>query len=295
MNLKFCFICLFLFVHNPLAAADRFFMATLDNSSWVMTESTVLVCKLEHKIPQFGKAVFYQQAGRKMGLSLITQRQYPKDLAVDFRAVTASWKPQQSESMLASMKTTGFHDILKINQQQANDAFFGLYQGSLPSFFFYDDKDSNYDHKNSELPIRVSLSMVRFRQALSEFETCVSKLHPDNFWDVRMTKVHFDHDEEFPKEQEEELVFKRMLAYLKVDPSIKSIRILGHADKTGSDCYNDNLSERRASYVYDLLIQNNVDFRKLSLQYYGEHQPLSKGDSLSALADNRRVSVILER
>ncbi len=80
----------------------------------------------------------------------------------------------------------------------------------------------------------------------------------------------------------------------KVDQSIGEIVVHGHADMTGSQCYNDSLSARRALYVFDMLVTNGVDPRIISMDYFGEQRPLKKGESEAALAANRRVTVELK-
>jgi outer membrane protein OmpA-like peptidoglycan-associated protein len=71
--------------------------------------------------------------------------------------------------------------------------------------------------------------------------------------------------------------------------------VTGHADHTGLACYNEGLSERRAWYVYDLLIARGIDSRLLRVDYQGEQKPASKGGKKSSLAANRRVTVELRR
>jgi outer membrane protein OmpA-like peptidoglycan-associated protein len=120
-------------------------------------------------------------------------------------------------------------------------------------------------------------------------------LYDDNFGDVRVSVIHFEPDEEFASIREEQTAFKRMLDYLQVDNAISEIVVTGHTDHTGLACYNKGLSERRAWYVYDLLIARGIDSRLLRVDYQGEQKPASKGSKQSSLATNRRVTVELRR
>ena len=86
-----------------------------------------------------------------------------------------------------------------------------------------------------------------------------------------------------------------MLDYLKIDNAISEIVVTGHADNTGLACYNEGLSERRAWYVYDLLVARGIDSRLLRVDYAGEQKPVRKGNSKRNLAANRRVTVELRR
>ena len=86
-----------------------------------------------------------------------------------------------------------------------------------------------------------------------------------------------------------------MFDYLQIDDAISEIVITGHTDNTGLACYNEGLSERRAWYVYDLLVARGIDSSLLRVDYAGESRPASKGSNKKARAANRRVTVELRR
>ncbi len=53
------------------------------------------------------------------------------------------------------------------------------------------------------------------------------------------------------------------------------VEVAGHTDLCGSDAYNQNLSERRASTVYDYLTSNGIDAARMAGPTgYGESRPL---------------------
>ena len=51
------------------------------------------------------------------------------------------------------------------------------------------------------------------------------------------------------------------------------VDVMGHTDSTGSDTYNQTLSERRASAVADYLSIRGVQSARLATRGYGESQP----------------------
>lgn len=67
-----------------------------------------------------------------------------------------------------------------------------------------------------------------------------------------------------------------------------NILIEGHTDKTGSEGYNLELSEKRANAVEGYLEQLKVSPTRISTEGYGESQPISSSDS-----ENRRVEVAI--
>jgi outer membrane protein OmpA-like peptidoglycan-associated protein len=66
------------------------------------------------------------------------------------------------------------------------------------------------------------------------------------------------------------------------------IRVEGHTDQTGSEQYNQQLSERRAESVKNSLTQKGIDPARISAVGMGECCPVSSDN-----AANRRVSLVL--
>ena len=67
-----------------------------------------------------------------------------------------------------------------------------------------------------------------------------------------------------------------------------TIRVEGHTDATGSEIYNQQLSERRAEAVKSALVQRGVDSRRIYTVGFGESQPISSNN-----ATNRRVNIVI--
>lgn len=71
----------------------------------------------------------------------------------------------------------------------------------------------------------------------------------------------------------------------------KAITVAGYTDSTGSDAYNQNLSERRANSVASFLAANGVSADNISVVGYGEANPVASNDTAAGRADNRRVTI----
>ena len=76
-----------------------------------------------------------------------------------------------------------------------------------------------------------------------------------------------------------------------VDYPNSLIDVYGHTDSTGSDAFNQALSERRAKAVADYLIARNVDRRRIMTQGFGETQPIADNGTEAGRAQNRRVEI----
>ncbi|UZK68117.1 OmpA family protein [Sphingomonas sp. S1-29] len=71
------------------------------------------------------------------------------------------------------------------------------------------------------------------------------------------------------------------------------VDVYGHTDSTGSDSYNQGLSERRAVSVADYLAQRGVASARMATRGYGESQPIASNETEEGRAENRRVEVKL--
>ena len=69
------------------------------------------------------------------------------------------------------------------------------------------------------------------------------------------------------------------------------IDVLGHTDSTGSDEYNQALSQRRAQSVSDYLSARGVALARIGIRGYGESQPIASNDTDDGRAENRRVEI----
>ena len=71
------------------------------------------------------------------------------------------------------------------------------------------------------------------------------------------------------------------------------VDVMGHTDSTGSDSYNQGLSERRASSVAAYLTSRGVQSARLATRGYGESQPKASNLDDAGRASNRRVEIRL--
>ncbi|OUS26382.1 hypothetical protein A9Q98_10700 [Thalassotalea sp. 42_200_T64] len=69
------------------------------------------------------------------------------------------------------------------------------------------------------------------------------------------------------------------------------LSIEGHTDSSGSEGYNQNLSEQRADSVKVYLMHQNILASRLQTTGYGELRPMVGNETVSNRALNRRVEV----
>jgi len=81
-------------------------------------------------------------------------------------------------------------------------------------------------------------------------------------------------------------------AVLRAYPETR-INVAGYTDSTGSDSYNQKLSERRAQSVATYLEQGGVEAGRVNAVGYGETNPVASNDNDAGRAQNRRVEITL--
>lgn len=72
-----------------------------------------------------------------------------------------------------------------------------------------------------------------------------------------------------------------------------AIRVAGHTDSSGSDSYNQTLSEQRAASVGQYLSAHGVAYGRVQVYGYGERYPVASNDTESGRQANRRVELEL--
>jgi len=89
---------------------------------------------------------------------------------------------------------------------------------------------------------------------------------------LALEDVHFDFDKSTLTE-EARVILKRSIKILKENPEAK-FRIAGYTSASGTEAYNQKLSERRAKAVYDYLTKEGIVIPdRLSTIGYGETKP----------------------
>lgn len=78
---------------------------------------------------------------------------------------------------------------------------------------------------------------------------------------------------------------------LKETITTETVQIVGHTDSSGSDAYNQRLSERRAAAVKSYLVLRGVPGSKINTLGMGESKPIASNATARGRARNRRVEV----
>ena len=114
---------------------------------------------------------------------------------------------------------------------------------------------------------------------------------------AQVVRVELDVKFDFDKAQVKEESYgdiKNLADFMNQYPQT-STTVEGHTDSVGTDAYNQQLSEKRASAVREVLVnQYGVEGQRVNAAGYGETQPVADNATESGRAINRRVEAQVE-
>jgi len=78
-------------------------------------------------------------------------------------------------------------------------------------------------------------------------------------------------------------------------PGEYKLEIEGHTDSTGTDAYNQQLSQARAESVRNFLVEQGIPSERIpSTQGFGRTRPIAPNDTRANREKNRRVDIVIE-
>ena len=113
----------------------------------------------------------------------------------------------------------------------------------------------------------------------------------------------FDFDKAVVRPEGRKILDGKIVAGMKMHPEVALLTITGHADRIGTEAYNQHLSERRANAVKAYLVQQGVPAERIKASGKGESEPdpqantkeacKGKGGNrlIACLQPDRRVTV----
>jgi outer membrane protein OmpA-like peptidoglycan-associated protein len=78
-------------------------------------------------------------------------------------------------------------------------------------------------------------------------------------------------------------------------PGEYKLEIEGHTDSTGTDSYNQTLSQARADSVRSFLVAQGIPAERIpSTQGFGRTRPIAPNNTRANREKNRRVDIVIE-
>jgi OmpA-OmpF porin, OOP family len=104
---------------------------------------------------------------------------------------------------------------------------------------------------------------------------------------IVLSNIFFDVDK-FDVQPESTTELEKVADFLAKNPTIK-IEISGHTDNTGSEAYNQQLSEKRAKSVADFINNKIISKNQIQIKGYGSKKALLPNTSEENMQKNRRI------
>lgn len=105
----------------------------------------------------------------------------------------------------------------------------------------------------------------------------------------------FDFDKAEVKPEGQKILDEKIVSSMKQHPEGKMLVITGHADRIGSETYNQRLSERRANAVKTYLVKQGLVADNLSASGKGESEPdpaANTSEACKGLRGNKLISCL---
>jgi len=271
-------------VFASLPAMALTFQTPLESIEWTV-EGDKFECRLSQPVTDFGSGEFVRRAGEQATFRLNAYNAMIGGGSATLLAAAAPWQPGRGDINLGSVRIGSGNVLFNSSQAQAGRLISGLIDGRSPVI-----RHTSGDGRVSE----VRLLPVKFNKAFSDYQSCVAKLLPKNFEQVKKSEVGFP-GEGFELDPQAKAQLQVMLEFMKADPSVNHIELDGHSDNSGNRLTNRELSRRRALAVMDYFKANGIQESQITLRFHGERYPVAPNTNAGNREKNRRVAVRLER
>ena len=108
---------------------------------------------------------------------------------------------------------------------------------------------------------------------------------------IKLDKIYFESNK-WNLLQDSYNQLDQLVTLLEKHPKMK-IAINGHTDSKGSEAYNKTISNNRCQSVYEYLLNQSIDHKRLEFKGYGETYPIDTNDTELGRQNNRRVEFLI--
>ncbi len=270
----------------PARAGYQFFKAPVEESTWTV-EATPMICRLRHPIPAYGEAEFARRVKSELEFSLHVEQAANRPEQARLLSQPPEWKHIALPRDFGSIPVVEGRTPFYLKDIWARRMVAELAEGMDLQLVYRDWSDGSDE-------ITVSILPVNFLEAWVEFQACEKQLLNFTFADVRKTVIQYgvgktglDRDTQHRLDQ--------MIRYMKIDSSVRGVRIDGYTDSKGLQRINIVVARRRTNAVRDYFIKHGIDKDKISAYAHSELDGKFSNRTAAGRRKNRRVEVMLIR
>lgn len=269
-----------------MAPRAEVFGGPVADARWEL-DASVFECRLSHSIPRFGEAVFTRRAGEEQRFVLSQNNRFLATGEARVRAEHPVWRETASPEPLEPVAVQAGANTVTTDWRYSQRLAAELREGRRLVF-------SREPWDRREEPVEVIVPPVGFRAGIDAFNACLQTLLPVNFDQVERTSLDFPAGtQELPERELSKL--DPVVLYAKADSQVDRVYVDGHTDGTGLRAENLELSRERAEMVAQYLVDRGIPERQIITRWHGERYPVASNQTAEGRAENRRVTIRLER
>lgn len=270
------------------AAELRHYVASLDQSRWKLSDNTPIICRLEHDIPAYGKAIFTSIAGKNNNLIFSLDMWVKPDQVTQATLMSKppAWRPGILSKEITELTYQKYFSG-EVPRNAAWSMLAELERGMEPTFYYA-------DWYNQENKIAVGLSAVNFNRNYRDFKACLAGLLPYSFDDIAFTVLTYESGgselTRFSKSQ-----IAKVQEYLAYDSEVELVLIDAYTDSYGSRSINQKVSEQRADSVKNFFLSAGIDQDRIYTVGHGERRHVASNASIDERGRNRRLVIRISK
>lgn len=278
--------CIALLLTMALPAHALTFQTRMEEVEWSV-EGDKFECRLTQPVSGYGDAVFVRRAGERPVFELKAWNNLMRPGQAQLYNDAPMWQPQARARLLGYTAVSDEQVAIRVPQQQAGQMLAGLASGLHPTI-------QRAAWANAVEPVRVVVSSIGYQQAWADFQKCSAGLLPMNFEQISNSVVSFASGGTHLSASAKQLL-DTALEYIEADTEISGIVLEGHSDSYGNRLDNRELSRQRALAVREYLMERGVEEDLFSMRFHGDRYPVANNRSAAGRAQNRRVTLKLEK
>ncbi|WP_373317413.1 flagellar protein MotY [Shewanella algidipiscicola] len=266
----------------------RHYVASLEQSQWRISDNTPIVCRLEHDIPSYGKAVFTSYAGKHHDLNFTLDMWVKPDEVTHatLMSMAPSWRPGVLSKPITDLTYQKYFSG-EVPKHAAWSMLNELERGMQPTFYYA-------DWYNRSSKVAVGLSAANFARKYTDFRACLANLLPYSFEDIAFTVLTYEFGgNELTRYSKAQIA--KVQQYLSYDPDVELVLIDAYTDSYGGRSINAKVSETRANSVKDLFLSAGIPQDRIYTEGHGERRHVASNDTIEERARNRRVVIRLSK
>ena len=288
--------------HPGLGKADVFKVVRLSDTSWTEWSEPVNLGKeintpqedWGYKITTDGKQAFFSTVNDMgFGEEDIYYVELPEEVQPVSDVVTINGKvlDENGEPVEATIKWEDV-ELKKEVGIAKTDPVTGEYFIALPTgryYAYYADVKGFYSIVNYlDLTAAKAFEQINTNMSVISIEELQNSGKA-----IKIENIFFDSGK-FDLKEESHEALSLLYRFMHANPEVQ-VEINAHTDDIGSDHFNQELSEKRASSVVQYLVQIGIEPGRLLPQGFGETQPVGSNSTEEGRALNRRVEFRLRK